>query len=105
MHPNIPTSPPPPPQQFVYVTPQVAPRNDGLAVAGMVVGICSLVLGWLYVIPCIVGIVLSGIGLSRISKSNGTKAGRGMAIAGLVCGIVGLAFWGLIFLAVLGSSS
>ena len=67
-------------------------NTDNFALAGLILGICSLVGEWIpYVsilaIPAaIVGIVLSVKGL----KSN-TK--RGMAIGGLVCSIVSLALF------------
>jgi uncharacterized membrane protein len=103
------TNTPPSPQSTYYAeAPYIAPRTpkvDGLAVAGMVLGIVGIIFGFLYTIPCAVGVVLSSVALYRIGKSNGWRTGKGFAVAGLVCGVVGLAFWGLIFLAVLGSSS
>src|SRR5450631_2650203 len=64
---------------------QAAGRRDGFAIAGMVLGICSIaipILGPL-ALPCsLVGLPMSLIGL----KSRN----RGMAIAGVVCSAVGL---------------
>ena len=61
-------------------------QSNGLAVAGMVVGIVSIVaaffLWWLGLIVGIVGIVLSAMAMKR-------PGGRGMAVAGLVCSIIG----------------
>ena len=103
-----PITPPPPPPAFqvqAYPMTLAQPKADGLAVAGMVLGICSFFFGWLYLIPCIVGIVLSGVGLNKVTKSNGQRSGKGMAIAGLTCSIVSFSIYGIIFLAALGASS
>jgi hypothetical protein len=64
--------------------PTGAPQTEGLAVTSLVLGIlawvaCSIFAG----IPAI---ICGHIGRSRISTSNGTLAGGGIAIAGLVLG-------------------
>ena len=67
-----------------------AAQTNGLAVAGLVLGIASAALFffWFVAIPCgIVGIVLSIIGLGR-SKTRGK--GKGMAMAGLILSVLGL---------------
>lgn len=103
---NTPTTPNPPPQPtYVYVQNQQGPKTDGLAVAGMVLGICGFIFGWLYLIPCIVGLVLSGVALHRINQQPERRSGKGMAITGLTCSIISLAIYGLIFLAAIGSTS
>jgi len=56
----------------------MAQRTSGLAIAGFV---CSFFCGLL-------GLILSILGLSEISRSNGTVKGRGLAIAGIVISIV-----------------
>ena len=65
-----------------------ATGGAGLAIASMALGIIALVLSccFYYIsIPCaIISVILAGVSLS---KGN---AGRGMAIAGLVCSIVSL---------------
>lgn len=63
-------------------------QGNGLAVAGMVLGIIALALfcAWYIAIPCaIVGLILSALGLK---KSAVTGTGRGMAITGLVLSII-----------------
>lgn len=57
-------------------------ENNGMAIAGFV---CS------FFVP-VVGVVLSAIGLSRVKK-NITSKGKGLAVAGLVISIVGIAVW------------
>jgi Domain of unknown function (DUF4190) len=76
---------------------------DGFSVAALVLGICGLFFGWLWVIPPVLGVVFGGVSLHRINQSNNWKSGRGMAIAGLTCGIVGTVIWGLIFIATIGA--
>jgi hypothetical protein len=69
-----------------------APRNDGMAIAALSCGIVSIPLVlfcFLGLIVGIVGLVLGLISLSRIRNSGGTLAGRGMALAGTICGGVG----------------
>jgi hypothetical protein len=75
----------------------------GMAITGMVIGICSLVIaiipcGWMIApLPAVLGIIFSGIGLAQARKFRGTpKPGKKMAIAGLVTSILALLtpiFW------------
>ncbi len=60
------------------------PQSNGLAVAGLVVG----VLGLCCAPVALAALVCSGIGLSRASSRGGE--GKGLAIAGLVLGALGL---------------
>ncbi len=85
------------------VAPHAAPpyqqqAGNGLAVAGLVLGILGLALCWLPFIGwlcAIVGIILGAVGMSRAKKIGGK--GKGMAVAGLICGILGLAIGVLLF--------
>ncbi len=84
-------------QQPVYQQPvyQKAPSvpGKGLGIASMVIGIVALALGiclgWVGVIASIVAIAMGGVGLNK-AKAVGAK--NGMAVAGLVCSIIALAF-------------
>lgn len=69
------------------------PKQSGMAVAAMVVGIVAFPLSWLIfgLVLGIVAIVLGHVSLSRINKSAGLVTGRGMAIAGLTLGYAGVA--------------
>jgi hypothetical protein len=69
--------PPPPPP---------APMN-GKSIAGFVLGILSIVVPYIGFLLGIVAIILSALSLKEIRKRY--EQGRGLAIAGLVCGIVG----------------
>jgi len=48
------------------------------------------------VLPAVLGIVLSGSSLGRIRR--GEETGWGMAVTGLLCGIVGTLLYGLMWL-------
>ncbi|ADU30948.1 DUF4190 domain-containing protein [Evansella cellulosilytica] len=66
-------------------------KQNGKAIAGLVLGICSIVfiIFWLFgIIIAVVGLVFSLLGLSEIKRTK--QRGRKMAIAGLVCSIIGL---------------
>jgi hypothetical protein len=61
------------------------PRYNGLAIASMVLGIL-----WIWWIGSILAIVFGFVALNQIKNSDGAQTGRGMAIAGLVLGFIGL---------------
>jgi uncharacterized protein YneF (UPF0154 family) len=68
-----------------------AQPGNGVAIAGMVLGIISLGLFcvWYVAIPCaVVGLILSAVGLKK-SKEIGGK-GKGMATTGLVLSVIAL---------------
>lgn len=69
------------------------PRNDGLGIASMIVGIVGLTVTccWFVAIAGdIVAIVLGIVSLNKISNSNGERSGKGFAIAGIVLGGLGI---------------
>ncbi len=64
--------------------PIVAEETSGKAVASLICGIINI-------FPfCVIAIILGHISLSQIGKSAGRLKGRGLAIAGLVMGYLGL---------------
>ena len=66
-------------------------KNNGMAIAGFVVGLVSLI-----ILPLPAGItatILSAVGLTQINKDP-KQGGKGMAIAGLVLGIISIV-WGI----------
>jgi Domain of unknown function (DUF4190) len=104
--PSMPQPPPPPPAGWGgpapgSIYPGAGPgsatgvRTSGLAIASLVTGLCF----WFCVLPGIVAIVLGHLALESIEDSGGAKSGRGMAIAGIALGWVGL---GIVALLVLG---
>ena len=86
------------PQQINLIVPQQpAPASTstsvpgmGLGIAGMVLGICSILFFCLTWIDVIIGIV--GLVLSAVSYSMAKKAGKknGMAVAGIACSLIGI---------------
>jgi hypothetical protein len=75
-----------------------APLPTGMAVASMVCGIAGLVLGGCgFLLP--VSIVAIVLGALTVQKANrGQAGGKGMAIAGIVTGSIGVAFSALMIL-------
>jgi hypothetical protein len=73
---------------------QVQPQRvtDGLAIASMVLGIV-----WVFWIGSILAVIFGHVALRRIAREG--KAGRGMAIAGLVLGYIGIATLVLVIVA------
>jgi hypothetical protein len=88
--PNYP--PPPPPGPYGY-GPAAQPQN-GLGVAGFVLGVVGLVFSFIPIIGIIawplviIGLVLSGVGLSKAQKGEANN--MGLAVAGLVTSVIGL---------------
>ena len=75
-----------------------AARSNGMATAGGVLGIAGIILSWIPLAGIAFGLVLgilaivfSGSGLSRSSQTS-PPLGRGMAVTGLVLGIITVAF-------------
>jgi len=66
-------------------------RTDGLAIASLVTGILSLVCCFvlLGVILGPAAAIMGFISRNRITQSNGTLGGGGLAIGGLILGVVG----------------
>ncbi len=74
--------------------PPMAQSTNGMAIASLISS---------FFIP-IVGVILGHIALGQIKRSNGMQGGRGLAIAGLVIGYLGIAFYVLfIVIIILGS--
>jgi len=77
-----------------------ARKTDGLAVAALVLGIVSFLPP--FMVCSIPAIVMGAISMNRIKKDP-SLAGKGMAMAGLICGSAAIVIWicliiiGLIF--------
>ena len=89
--PGAPAAPPPagPPPAFTAYTPQGpvpgSTSTNGLAIASMVLGIL-----WIWWIGSILALVFGYVAKGQIDRSAGRQTGRGMAIAGIVLGYIGL---------------
>ena len=71
------------------------PKKSGMAIASLV---CSLAGILLCGIPAVLGVIFGFIGLSQ--TKNGAREGRGMAVAGLIIGILVVLLWGALWAAV-----
>ena len=76
--------------------PDEGQKTDGISIAAMVCGILAFVVPYVGIVLAILAIVFGAIGMGR-TKRNPELKGRGMAITGLVLGI--LAFFVVILLA------
>jgi hypothetical protein len=66
----------------------VAQTTNGLAVASLVLGIL-----WLFWLGSLLALIFGYIGKSQIDQSGGAQGGKGLAIAGIVLGWVGVGFF------------
>lgn len=64
-------------------------KNNGLAIAGFVVSLVSLFINFAGIVG-LVGTILSGVGLEKSKNLEGK--GKGLAIAGLIIGIIGVVY-------------
>jgi DNA-directed RNA polymerase subunit RPC12/RpoP len=71
--------------------------SNGFCVASLVLGIISIP-GACMLVPALLAVVFGIIGYNQVSKAGPDASGKGMAIAGIVCGLVGglLAFWWMV---------
>ena len=87
------------PYQPVFAPPRPA---NGVAVASLVLGITSIVFSWwglLTLLQVVLAVVFGAVG---ISKANRGASNRGLAIAGLILGLIGLVIYFFIGLFSLG---
>jgi hypothetical protein len=89
-----PPAPVPPPAPYAY-PPAPARETNGLAIASLTAGI--LWLGWF---GSIAAVIFGHMALSQIRRSGGRESGKGMAVAGLVLGYLGVGTLLLIMLRV-----
>ena len=71
-------------------TVEAAGTSNGFCVASLVLGIIGLIP--CVPIPAILAIVLGIIGYMQVTRNEGEGGGKGMAIAGIVCGALGCLF-------------
>ncbi len=69
-------------------------QRSGFAVAALPLGIVGLPL-FMLAVPSILAVVFGILGIRQ--TGDGSRTGRGMAIAGLVLGLVGVAFASLLW--------
>lgn len=71
------------------------PKTSALAIWSLVLGILSLMC--FSILAAIPGVICGHKALSKIKNAGGALAGRGLAIAGLVTGYIGIA-WAIFFI-------
>ena len=71
--------------------------SDGFCVASLVLGVIGIPTA-LFVVPSLLAVVFGLLGYFKVAKAGAESSGKGMAIGGIVCGVVGL---GLFLLMVL----
>lgn len=81
--------PPPPPGYPAYQAQQV----NSLAIASLIVGIL-----WIFWIGSLMAVAFGYAALRQIKNSGGLQTGRGMALAGIILGWVGIALLALIII-------
>ena len=98
------TQPPPPPQQPYGSSQQHAPQAYGAPAYSLppqrstsAAAVASLILGILGCIPFVTGLLALAFGLVGLRATRkGRAAGRGMAVAGLILGLISLVAWGAV---------
>ena len=83
--------------QEYYPPPPPPAQTNGKSVAALVLGILAIVVPYIGFLFGIIAIILSSISLKEIRIRQ--EQGRGLAIAGLVCGIVGTIIYAILILA------
>jgi hypothetical protein len=86
---------PPPPPYGGYAQPYVARKTNGMAIASLILGAL-----WLYWIGSVLALIFGYIGKSQIDNSGDTQDGRGMAVAGIVLGWIGVAVLVIVLIAI-----
>jgi hypothetical protein len=72
-------------------SPVMTSSNSGLAIASLV---CSLVgVVFLPIIGGLLGIILAAVALAQIRIANQRVQGRGLALAGIIVGVVSVVLW------------
>lgn len=85
---------PPAPQAPYYY------RTSGMAIASLILGLL-----WLGGFGSLLAVIFGHCAEGEIRRSNGTVAGKGMAMAGLILGYLGIAFILLIIIAIASSAA
>lgn len=84
--------------QYPPSMPPAPARTNGKSIASLVLGILAVIIPYIGFILGIIAIVLSSLSLKEIKRTN--EQGKGLSIAGLVCGIIGTVLYGMIILLV-----
>ena len=74
-----------PPQQPGYGAPVQSGGTNGLAVTSLILGIL-----WICWLGSVLAVIFGHVALSQIKKSGNVQGGKGLAVAGLVLGYLGV---------------
>jgi hypothetical protein len=70
-------------------TTSIQPKNCGLAIWSLVLGILGLTCFW--ILTAIPAVICGHVAYSRIRRSAGALSGEGLALGGLITGYIGIA--------------
>ena len=84
------------PHNQYYQPMQQLPETNSKSIVVHVLGILAIVVPYLRFFIGIVSIMYASLSFKEIKKNG--EQGRGLAIAGLVCGIIGTAFYAVFLL-------
>ncbi len=76
---------------------------NGLAIGGFLLSLVSIFLNPFFLIPGIVGIILSALAMKQCNETG--QSGRGFAIAGLVISIITTIIYGIVFIVIAAACS
>lgn len=86
-------------QQNYYGNEPATETPSGMAIAGMVLGILSMLCCCIWYVSAILAILALVFSIITVAKN---KPGKGMAIAGIVCGAIGLVMAIVVVIGVIG---
>lgn len=86
-------------QQYYYGNEPATETPSGMAIAGMVLGILSMLCCCIWYVSAILAILALVFSIITVAKN---KPGKGMAIAGIVCGAIGLVMAIVVVIGVIG---
>jgi hypothetical protein len=86
------------------LAPPSPPKTNRMAIAGLTMGICTIVLGCCcYGLPFnVLGIIFSSVALNQIKQQPDVQHGREMAFAGLILSILSIVL--VVVLVIIGAS-
>lgn len=75
-------------------------KQSGFGIASLILGIIGMILSFVAIgiLPCVLGLIFSIIGFTQKNKKHGT------CIGGLVCSVIGIGIFSLIFLLISSTS-
>ncbi|MHA0857140.1 DUF4190 domain-containing protein [Paenibacillus sp. CMAA1364] len=77
-----------------YPPHMIPPKTNGKSITALVLGILAIVIPYLGFLIGIVAIIFASLSFKELKYKQ--EQGRGLSIAGLVCGIIGTALYGFI---------